>query len=171
MRCGITCAMNHLHLFQILSADRRPHREEMIAWPTRPRFSLFYIPCVVFNIQNCNQPSTVPVIRTCNQLFCVQEAYLHKSSLDQAQIPPHRCIQNLQSRSCRFHFRKDCPPNTHPYLQVIRSVVKTWCIGRKMDLESENTFLSIGIFWSLTSCFILILSLRKECMCLITTDL
>ena len=60
------------------------------------------------------------------------------SSLDRAQIPPRRCIQNLQSHSCRFHFHKDCQQNIHQYLQETRNVSKTWWIEIIPFILSED---------------------------------
>lgn len=89
-----------------------------------------------------------------NQIFCICGTCLHMSSLDQVRIPPHKYIQNLQSRSCRSHFRKDCPRNIHQYLQVIQSGDKV--SGDEMGSDTDTTFHSVLVLGSALSCLVLL---------------
>lgn len=111
-------------------------------------------------IQNHSQ-ATVPTISNGNQLFCIWGTCLRMSSLDQAQIPPHRYIRILQSHSCRSHFHKDYPRNIHRYLQVTRGGDKVR--GDTVGSDSDTTFNSVLVCGSALSC--LVHHSYKEGMC------
>lgn len=83
------------------------------------------------------------------------------SSLGQAQIPPHRYIRILQSHSCRSHFHRDCPRNTHRYLQVAGGGDKVR--GETVGSDSDTTSCSVLVRGSALSS--LVLHFYTEGMC------
>lgn len=72
-------------------------------------FKAALLPSAVFKIRehNYNSPQH-------------KESHLHRSSLAQAQILLHTCIQSLLSHSCKFHFHMGFQQHIHQYLQIVR---------------------------------------------------